>query len=53
MTHILNAWQRLKCALNRHDYELLGRHFNDEIHRCKACGQRHTKIYTLRIDRLG
>jgi hypothetical protein len=53
MTHLLAAWRRLNCAFNRHDYELLGTHYKDEILRCKTCGQRHTKVYTLRINRLG
>lgn len=53
MTPLLIAWRRLNCAFNRHDYERLGTHYKDEILRCKTCGQRHTKVYTLRIDRLG
>lgn len=44
--------QRLLCALNRHDYVLLGLDYKDEIFRCRACGQRHVRHYTLRIDRM-
>ncbi len=53
MARLIHAWQRLKCAFNRHDYEWLGMHYKDEILRCKTCGRRHTKVYTLRINRLG
>jgi hypothetical protein len=53
MTYLLAAWRRLSCAFGRHDYELLGMHYKDEILRCKHCGQRITKVYTLRINRLG
>jgi len=53
VTSLTRAWQRLCCALNRHDYESLGRHHSDEILRCRVCGQRHTRMHTLRIDRLG
>jgi hypothetical protein len=45
--------QRLFCALNRHDYVLLGLDYKDEVFRCRACGQRHVRHYTLRVNRLG